>query len=219
MSLDQFWPLFGLRIRTPRLPLRPPTDADAAELLTVAKAGIHDPSTMPFGVPWTDSSSPEFERNGLQYGWRCRADFGPQRWVLGLAVVHEGQLIGVQELSATDFPLVRSAETGSWLGLRHQGLGFGKEMRRAVLHFAFECLEAEAVVSVAFADNPASQRVSLATGYEPNGTQFVERRGSRAEQLRFVITRQRWLAVREPSRSSSEFEVTGFEACRSLFGL
>ena len=35
-----------------------------------------------------------------------------------------------------DFPTLRAAESGSWLGLAYQGRGFGKEMRAAIVEFA-----------------------------------------------------------------------------------
>jgi hypothetical protein len=41
-------PLFALRIRTPRLELRFPTEAELVELYGVAAAGIHPPEEMPF---------------------------------------------------------------------------------------------------------------------------------------------------------------------------
>ena len=47
-------PLFGLRIRTPRLELRLPTESELNELYELAAAGIHPPGEMPFGVAWTD---------------------------------------------------------------------------------------------------------------------------------------------------------------------
>ncbi len=48
------WPLYGLRITTPRLELRVPDDEDAVALFEAARAGIHPAGEMPFGVPWTD---------------------------------------------------------------------------------------------------------------------------------------------------------------------
>ena len=52
-KLTDAWPLFGLRLRTEHLVLRMPTDDDVVELLQVAKAGIHPPDEMPFGMAWT----------------------------------------------------------------------------------------------------------------------------------------------------------------------
>lgn len=215
MGLVDHWPLFGLRIRTPRLELRSPTDDDLCELIEVARAGVHDPATMPFTVPWTDLTSPDFEREALRYWWNCRAGFTVSSWALPLAVAVDGELVGLQTLAADDFGDLRTAETGSWLGRAHHGRGIGTEMRAAVLHLAFVHLGALAVTSAAFVDNVASQRVSMATGYQPNGTSFALRRGERDEQIRFLLTADRWPEV----RPGFAIEVEGFEPCRSLFGL
>ena len=80
VDLEDLWPLFGLRITTPRLELRPPTDADFAELIDLVLAGIHDPAVMPFGIEWTDLTSPDLERSAIQYWWRCRAEYLRNSW-------------------------------------------------------------------------------------------------------------------------------------------
>ena len=49
-----YWPLFDLRITTPRVELRPPTDEDLFALASLAAAGVHDPDFMPFAIPWTE---------------------------------------------------------------------------------------------------------------------------------------------------------------------
>ena len=61
-TLADAWPIYGLRIRSERLELRLPTDDEILALIDVAKAGIHPPDEMPFGVAFTDPPSPEFER-------------------------------------------------------------------------------------------------------------------------------------------------------------
>lgn len=90
------WPLFDLKVRTPRLELRVPTDDDLLALLDVASAGVHDPEVMPFGVPWTDVPSPEFERSFLGFFWNARASWTTMSWRLPLAVVRDGLPIGLQ---------------------------------------------------------------------------------------------------------------------------
>lgn len=215
MALEDHWPLLGLRITTPSLELRTPTDADLAELVNLVLVGIHDPDTMPFSNGWTDTESPELERGALQYWWRCRADFTALKWDPPFVVVSEGTIVGVQSLAANNFPVLRTAETGSWLGRNHQGAGIGTEMRRAIVSFAFECLDAQAVTSAAYSDNRASQQVSLATGYEPNGTVFEQRRGERAELIRYILTCERWSQV----NTNADIHIEGFEACRDMFGL
>lgn len=214
MTIMNYWPLAGLRIKTERLELRVPNDDDVLELLEVARGGVHDPSSMPFLVPWTDRTSPEFERSFLQYHWGCRARWSAASWDLNFVVVVDGKIVGSQGIAASNFATLRTVETGSWLGLKSQWQGIGKAMRSAVVAFAFEYLEAERVISSAFYDNPASQQVSRATGYETNGTNMVLRRGIAAQQLRFMVTKERW----EASKLRTPIVVVGLETCRSSFG-
>jgi hypothetical protein len=59
------WPLFDLRLRTPHLELRLPTDDDLIELAGVARTGIVDEDRTVFLVPWHKLPSPAFERQFL----------------------------------------------------------------------------------------------------------------------------------------------------------
>ncbi len=215
MALVDHWPLFGLKVRTERLELRVPSDDDLGELVEVARVGIHTPETMPFAVPWTDLESPEFERSMLQYHWAARSTFRADRWDLGMAIVFDGRTIGMQGLHAVDFPLLRTVKTGSWLGRAFQGRGIGTEMRAAAIRFAFEHLGAETITSGAFEDNIASQRVSLANGYEPNGVVTTVRRGSPATTRKYRLTRERW----EATRLDVPITVEGLEGCLPLLGV
>ena len=131
------WPLFDLRITTPRLQLRPPTDEDLADLALLAADGVHEPDFMPFSIPWTEGGPEVAARNVLQFNWRLRAEWKPDDWHLNLVTIVDGAVVGNQGIAAKSFATVRSVNTGSWIGLRHQGQGIGKEMRAAVLHFAF----------------------------------------------------------------------------------
>lgn len=53
------WPLYGLRLRTPRLELRLPELELLDDLASVAVDGVHPPADMPFTAPWTDASPAE----------------------------------------------------------------------------------------------------------------------------------------------------------------
>jgi RimJ/RimL family protein N-acetyltransferase len=139
---NPFWPLFDLRIRTPRVEIRLPTDTDLVALAHLAQRGVHDPDAMPFLKAWTDAPSPDMERGLLQWGWRHRAQWHTDKWTFSGAVFVNGEVVGVQDLMATDFATLRSVKTGSWLGIEHHSQGIGKEMRSAMLHFAFTGLGA-----------------------------------------------------------------------------
>ena len=212
VTLDD-WPLFGLEIETPRVVLRPPRDDDFPGLLAAIDAGIHEPASMPFLVPWTDAEPGARRQSALQHWWGARSTWSVDDWNLPLAVFLDGRAIGIQAVMGTDFPLLRTVGTGSWLTLDAQGQGLGREMRAAVLEFAFEALGAEVAVSGAFRDNTASLAVSRALGYEPNGVHRHRRRDEVADTIELRITRERWRNV----RPELAVTVRGFDACRAMF--
>jgi RimJ/RimL family protein N-acetyltransferase len=207
------WPLFELRLRTPRLVLRSPTDDDLFALIEVARAGVHDPDQMPFAVAWTDLAPPDFERSFLRFSWGCRSSWTPEAWELPLAVVLDDRPIGIQELRATGFATLRSVDTGSWLGIAYQGQGIGTEMRAAVLALAFDGLGAEVATSGAIEGNAASRRVSEKLGYEPNGESLVAPRGNPVVEHRYRLRRERWDRDRYPVR------IEHLDECLGMFGL
>ncbi|MBJ2122045.1 GNAT family N-acetyltransferase [Arthrobacter sp. MSA 4-2] len=209
--LAEFWPLFGLSISTPRLVLTPVRDDQLPGLVDAILAGIHDPSVMPFSPAWTDAPRDTLIRESLKYHWGLRAAVSPESWTISFAVQHEGRIIGVQDLSARSFALLRRVSTGSWLTLDAQGRGLGKEMRSAVLSFAFDHLGAHSAVSDAAVWNAASLGVSAALGYQPNGTTLTEARpGEVREQQLLLLTREDF---RRPEWTAA---VEGVDAVRPI---
>ncbi|WP_434451807.1 GNAT family N-acetyltransferase [Lentzea sp. E54] len=181
------WPLRHLVLRTPRLELRPDDDEGLYELVEVAKAGVHDPAEMPFYVPWTDSLAEDGGLGMVQFFWGNRAKLAANDWAITFLVRHEGKVIGVQELGARDFGVLREVNTGSWLGRKFQGGGLGTEMRVAVLQFAFDHLDARIARSAAWLGNHASNRVSEKLGYVHDGTIGAAPRGERLEHVRLRL--------------------------------
>jgi RimJ/RimL family protein N-acetyltransferase len=208
------WPLFGLRVVTPRVTLRYPDDEDCAALAELAARGVHDPDTMPFSIPWTDAPSPELERGTLQFLWRQRAEWSVEHWHLPLATVVEGQVVGTQGIGADAFPKLREVGTGSWLGRAHQGQGIGREMRAAVLHFAFAGLQAEYALSGAWHDNTPSLRVTTALGYAEEGRRRALRRDTPDWLVGFRLSRDEW-----ERRRRDDIAIEGLEPCLDMFGL
>jgi RimJ/RimL family protein N-acetyltransferase len=206
VSID---PLYGLRVRTPRLELRLPDDVELEQLYEVAAAGIHPPEEMPFGVPWTD----DLEHDGfLAYHRHLRDAWRPEAWKIDLGVWAGGELVGVQGFGADDFAAKQTIATGSWLGARHQGRGIGTEMRAAVLALAFDHLGVVAVTSGAFENNHASRRVSEKLGYRVVGREALSPRGSPQPHVLLRLDRSDWRGPPVP------VEVEGVEACVDLFG-
>jgi RimJ/RimL family protein N-acetyltransferase len=212
--MSQWWPLAELRLTTPRLELRMPTDSDLEELAGLAAAGVHDPQVQPFSVPWTDASPDDRARSTLQYQWSQRAAWQSAKWSLDLVVVHDGAVVGTQSMGATDFAILREVSTGSWLGQLHQGRGIGTEMRAAVLQLAFAGLGASYATSGAFTDNLASQGVSRKLGYVDDGIERQVRRGQAATLLRLRLDRETWKATR-----TVQVDISGLEPCLAMFGV
>jgi RimJ/RimL family protein N-acetyltransferase len=211
----QHWPLFDLEVRTPRLTLRYLDDDLGTQLATLAAGGIHDPSVMPFAIPWSDAASPDLERDALRFYWRSRAETSVSRWNISFAVLVDDVVVGSTGLGATDFPVTRSFETGSWLGRAHQGRGIGTEMRVATLHVGFLALDALVATTGAFEDNAPSLGVTRKLGYVANGVRHVKRRGELARIEHYVMDRDHFLTdVRR-----DDIEITGDEPARELLGL
>jgi RimJ/RimL family protein N-acetyltransferase len=209
------WPLFDLRVVTPRLELRYVDDALATELALLAARGIHDPELMPFAMPWTDVPSPMLERNSMQWYWHCRAETSSTRFHLELAVVVDGVAVGTTALNATDFPTLRQFESGSWLGREHQGQGLGKEMRQATLHLGFAGLGATLATTAAFVDNGPSLGVTTRLGYTPTGTTRKVRRSVRADTRTFEMSVDQW----QQTLRRDDISIVGLEPCLPLLGL
>jgi RimJ/RimL family protein N-acetyltransferase len=212
-SLTDAWPLFGLQLRTERLELRLPTDDELIELLDLARAGIHPPDEMPFAVAWSTIPSPGFERNFLQHHWRMRSTWSATDWSLNLLTVLDGRTIGTQTVGAKDFGIHWTVATGSWIGREFQGRGYGKEMRAAVLGFAFDGLGARVAETSAFLDNAASNAVSRALGYAENGVGSMAPDGVARPSQNFRMTDEMWHARPRPPLT-----IEGLDACRDMFG-
>ena len=194
--------------------LRYVDDALATEVALLSSRGVHDPSTMPFTVPWTDLPADEIPMSSLLFLWGMRAATTPAHFHLSLAVIADGAVVGVSSLGADDFASVRQFTTGSWLGVAHQGRGLGRELREATLHLGFAGLDAVRAHSAAFADNERSNRVSRRLRYRENGRQWLERRGEPAEQIMYVMDRDTW-----ESQRRDDITIEGIERVRAYLGI
>lgn len=205
--LEELWPLFGLKLTTPRLELRPVREPDLPTLVALLPHDAEQDPRLPTHVEDVEATR---AHRVLQSYWRGQGSWTATEWAISFAVIETGQIIGVQVLEANDFPRLRMVETASWLGADSRGRGFGKVMRAAVLHLAFEGLGAQVAETEAWHDNGASIGVSRALGYEPNG-ETRHARGDRADRMvRMRLPREEW-------RCPVPVEVEGLEACRAYF--
>ncbi|NNM97098.1 MAG: GNAT family N-acetyltransferase [Candidatus Dormibacteraeota bacterium] len=210
----QAWPLYDLRLRTPRLELRLPDLDLLDQLIALAVRGVHPPETMPFGVPWTDLPSPHMERESLQHHLLQVAQWRPEKWTYNPVVLYRGEVAGTQDMRAENFSASRMFSTGSWLGMEFQGMGLGTEMRAAILHLGFAGLGAQEAQSSAFSDNLASLGVSRALGYEENGTWRAARRGRSGTMIGLRLSLGGW-----QSHHFHEVTIEGLDPCLELFGV
>lgn len=209
------YPPLGLSVRTPVLTLAAATDSLLEQLLPVVRAGVVGPGPLPFDDPMSlYDDSPHREWRWLRGTWAGRARVSPEFWRLYFVVLVDDEPVGIQDLIATDFDKFGTVDTFSWLGPDSRGRGIGREMRAAVLHLAFAGLGAREASSEAFHDNQASNRVSEALGYEPNGSNWATRRGDAAQLNRWRLSRERWEANRR-----TDIELTGVAECLPVLGL
>ena len=194
MTIDAFWPVRRIVVRSPQLELRVPNEKDLEEAARLAARGIYDPQNL--YIPrspvagWSDLPSPESERAFLRYAWSALADWRPERWNLLMVAVAGDRIIGVQEIGAKDFAFSRTVSTGSWIAGDYQRQGWGTLMRRAVLHLAFTGLGADFAESAAWEQNAASLGVSRALGYQANGITVRAFDGHQQRQINLLLPRE-----------------------------
>jgi RimJ/RimL family protein N-acetyltransferase len=213
-TLADLLPLLGLRIVAGPLELRGLTDDDLVGLAELAEAGVHPPDQMPFYQPWTQVPAGELPRRLAAYHWRQRAEFSVESWSLELAVRYDGVLVGAQGFRARSYLVTRTGESGSWLGMAHQGRGIGTLMRQALCAFLFDHLGAVELTSGAFVDNPASLAVSHKVGYRPAGVRRLERRPGE-----LALNQDLRLVLDDFVRGPHPIEVEGLAAFRLSIGL
>lgn len=206
-------PLLGLRIQAGPIELRGVTDDLIGPLCDLAARGVHEPGTMPFSLPWTEVPAEEFQRNYARHHWEARASFSPEKWSAEFAVFRDGELVGVQGVTAQGYAVLRTGETGSWLGLAFQGQGIGTAMRQTLCAFLFDHLDADHITSGAFTDNPASLAVSRKVGYAENGWSRVDRQGKPATLVNLVLERENFV------RGGHALTVEGLPEFRRSVGL
>lgn len=214
-GMPHAYPPLDVEVRTPRLALAGATDDLLERLVPVIREGVVSAGHMPFDDPMSlYEDSPQREWKWLRAIWAGRARVDPQRWRLYFVVMVEGCPIGMQDLIGIDFAALGTVSTFSWLQPSFRRRGLGREMRSAILHLAFDGLDAREASSEAFTDNEASNAVSRALGYEPNGTTWATRRGNPALLTAWRLTRKNW----EQSRRD-DIQLTGVEACLPVLGL
>lgn len=210
--MSSVFPPFDIRAMSDALTLRLPRDEEIERLALRSKGAIL-PEGSPL-LPWTSAPSPDYERSFLAHHWHARGELRPEQWRLHFGVYPAGSAdpVGVQSLLGTDFPVMRSVRTGSWLLATHQGTGIGTLMRTMVLELAFRCLGAREALTDAHIENDASRGVSLRVGYAPNGRRLLRQGDDVVEVEHFRLLASDWAP-------RPEIEITGIEETIAMLGL
>lgn len=206
-----YWPIFDIVVRTPRIELRLANDDELTDLISEGRDITDTPGVFQFD--WATRPEPQFTRDFARFHWKTRALWTAEDWQLPFTVFVDGNPVGIQDIYAKDFAVLREVSTGSWLGRRHHSAGIGTEMRAAVLHFAFAGLGAEIARSGAREGNEASLRVSEKLGYRLNGTarsRFGD--GQVATEVLLEMNLETWEAQRR-----QDIEIEGLEQCLDMF--
>lgn len=207
-------PIFGVSVTCGDVTLRSQTPDDIPALLDLAADGlVAEGEPYPFLTDWALLPPERLRRNSASFYFSTWASFSPEAWALPMVVSRGGSILGVQDLRARDFAVARVAATGSWLGTPHRGQGIGTLMRQLACALAFDALGAVRCETEAFADNPASLRVSEKVGYEAFDRRPTDRLGEPADEIRLRLTPERFMRPAEPITCG------GAEALRERIGV
>lgn len=214
-GLTSVFPPFGLRLRCGEITLVGTTPDHVPDLIATAKEGVYDLASglpMPFLFDWP--SLPDQDLNMWQHVWQTWGSFAQDAWALKLSIIVDGRAIGCQDvMNKSNFLATRSLETGSWMGLSHQGRGIGTRIRQMAAMLCFDHLGAEELTSGYIDGNVKSAGVSRKVGYVDNGCRRLpEGDGYRVERL-VRLTPDRLVRPAEP------LEVEGVDAFRRFIGL
>lgn len=197
-DLAQVWPVFGLVLESPRLRLHAASARDIVAIGTNSYYG----SGPRRGAAFTAAEL--FARAVA----RSVADWEVENWNIVFAVWRDDEIVGLQELSAQDFPRMRIVETPAWVVPEYRNKGIGQEMRRAVLYLAFHELHAVAAHADPLVANHTAIQVNRLLGYMPRLD-----RGPHGDRLPMALTEEAW---RQGSQLS--IRVIGLGPCLPLFG-
>ena len=195
-ELSTVWPQFGLQIHVDGARLETPTDAQLEVLARLAARPeeILDADKSHF-VKWMEGRTPgEIQRQRTARVQSNRDLTRRPGWTLDLAVVADGEPVGIQSISGFDqWPHRRTVGTTSWLIRRSQRRGLGTRCRAAVLELAFQHLGAEAAKTWVLQDNHASIGVSTKLGYRIVGEDQIIEDGRELTEVVYQLNATDWI--------------------------
>lgn len=208
MARIKSFPIYSLRVITPRLTLRVARLEELDQLATSSKDNVLIEETKHFfDVDWTSLDSPEYEQNFFCHNLYNLSQWKKDDWTLNLTIFYKHIPIGSISIKGDDFSNRKELATGSWILKNYRGRGLGSEARAGALAFGFNKLEAETFVSDAHKDNIKSERVSSSLGYKQNGLRTAHE----------PLDLKRYLLIKEDWVDDTLVEVKGFKHCKDLF--
>ncbi len=181
--------------RGERLELRKPVAADRDAL------GVLRDRSRGQWTPWEARSAAQPPESGR--AWADRMVAAPEgRDFVRLAVVRhaDATIVGLVTLGQIVLGPARSAFASWWIGLGHEGRGYGREAVGLLLDHAFRDLGLNRVEANIRTGNERSRRLAAAFGFRHEGLspEFLEIDGAFRDHDRLAILRREWLA-RYPS--------------------
>jgi RimJ/RimL family protein N-acetyltransferase len=177
-------------LETERLVLRAPRLEDAGKIVMLANERRIAENTARIPHPYTLADAEAF----LAAANRSDEE---TTFVIALA---DGTLIGACGLELRDGPGTAGLmpELGYWLGVTYWGHGFATEAARALIDYAFEDLELDALQAGTRVTNPASRRVLEKCGFQWTGVGLYRIRAlkSSAPIDRFRLERSIWASLK-----------------------
>ena len=173
-------PLLDIRIETPRLLLRSPSESDveavASELNDLDV--VRTLARVPF--PYSRADALAFLSSSRESALRGKA--------VNLVITSNGAAIGCVGLD--DYPATN--ELGYWLGRKHWRQGIATEAVKAFVSWCFLELCVKEIRSGAFVDNPPSLRVQEKLGFLQIGTSLRPSlaRGYAVQHIDTILTHE-----------------------------
>lgn len=152
-------------LKTRRLVLRPMQESDAEAIATLGGRDFEV-------VRWLTGCSWPYEEGDAEAYVATVLNGEAKKGEAAFAITLGGVFIGSIAMDAPgDLPEQPECPTiGYWIGRSFQGFGYSKEAALAVLDWAFEAYECQAIAARAFEQNEVSRGLLRALGFKPVGT-------------------------------------------------
>jgi ribosomal-protein-alanine N-acetyltransferase len=146
-------------LETPRLKLRPYTEADIPELLPLIGTREVAATTLRIAHPYTEQDAKAFLELAKD----------PDKLWLAITLRSDARQIGGIGLRVDKQH--QHAELGYWLGVPFWGHGYATEAATEMLRYGFEMLALHRIFASHFKHNPASGRILKKIGMQYEGCQ------------------------------------------------